>query len=123
MAAALGSGTRAANNRFGSLLTLDADDRVYQPRGTLGRWCLAEFAERRYDFLLAEFGTYPMLRVLKALRAENRAYWWGTTADRSNHWAKQELLEVFMPQSHQWREIVLDRGVNLCLTGIGAFRS
>jgi Protein of unknown function (DUF2817) len=111
------------SDRFGDLLTLDADDRVYQPRGTLGRWCQAEFTDRRYDFLLAEFGTYPMLRVLKALRAENRAYWWGTAEDRSHHWAKSELLEVFVPKSQQWQEIVLDRGVNLCLTGINALRS
>jgi predicted deacylase len=110
-------------DRFEGLLTLDPEDLVYQPRGTLGRWCQAEFADRRYDFLLAEFGTYPMLRVLKALRAENRAHWWGTTEDRSNDWAKQELLEVFVPQNQQWREIVLDRGVNLCWAGINAFRS
>jgi Protein of unknown function (DUF2817) len=106
--------------RFGNLLTLDAEDRVYQPRGTLGRWCQAEFADLTYDFLLAEFGTYPMLRVLKALRAENRAHWWGTADAKSHQWAKQELLEVFVPQSQQWREIVLDRGVNLCWAGIDA---
>ena len=38
------------------ILTVDPDDLVYQPRGTFGRWCQSEFTDRRYDFLLAEFG-------------------------------------------------------------------
>ncbi|WP_310490036.1 hypothetical protein [Chamaesiphon sp. VAR_69_metabat_338] len=59
-------------DRFPQLLTLDAEDRIYQPRGTFDRWCQAACADLTDDFMLAEFGTYPMLRVLKALRAENR---------------------------------------------------
>jgi hypothetical protein len=102
------------------LLTIDPDDLVYQPRGTFGRWCQAEFTDRRYDFLLAEFGTYSMLRVLKALRAENRVHWWGTVADKSYHQAKQDLLEVFVPSNPQWRKIVLASGTDLCLRGINA---
>jgi hypothetical protein len=102
------------------LLTIDPDDLVYQPRGTLGRWCQAEFTDRRYDFLLAEFGTYSMLSVLKALRAENRAHWWGKVEDKSYHQAKQELLEVFVPSSPQWRKIALEKGMDLCLRGINA---
>jgi Protein of unknown function (DUF2817) len=102
------------------LLTLDPDDLVYQPSGTFGRWCQAEFTDRRYDFILTEFGTYPMLRVLKALRAENRAHWWGKVEDKSYHQAKQELLEVFVPSSQQWRKIALERGMDICLKGINA---
>ena len=108
-------------SRWGNrLLTVDADDLVYQPHGTFGRWCQAEFTDLAYDFLLAEFGTYPMLRVLKALRAENRAHWWGKVADKSYQRTKQELLEVFVPSSPQWRKITLDRGLDLCLRGINA---
>ncbi len=114
---------REASRNENRLLTLDPGDRVYQPRGTFGRWCQMAFPDLTYDFLLAEFGTHPMLRVLKALRAENRAHWWGTPDDRSTRWAKQELLEAFVPKSPQWRQLVLDRGVNLCLAGINALSS
>jgi predicted deacylase len=100
------------------ILTFDSEATVYQPRGSLGNWCQVSFPDLTYDFLLAEFGTYSMLRVLKALRAENRAHWWGKVEDQSYQDAKQELLEVFMPKSSQWRRIVLQQGIDLCLAGI-----
>jgi predicted deacylase len=100
------------------ILTLDPEDLVYQSRGTFGHWCQASFPDLTYDFLLAEFGTYSMLRVLKALRSENRAYWWGQPKDKSYQWAKQELLEVFVPKNLAWRSKALQQGVNLCLTAI-----
>ena len=105
----------AAENR---LVALDSGDLVYQPRGTFGQWCKNEFRDLSYDFLLAEFGTYPILRVLKALRAENRAHWWGKVDDKSYAWAKQELLEAFVPQNSQWRQTTLNLGVDLCLAAI-----
>jgi hypothetical protein len=107
-------------DRFDRLLALDDDDRAYQPRGTFGRWCQSACPDLTYDFLLAEFGTYPMLRVLKALRAENRAHWWSEATDRTSQWAKQELIEAFAPQSMRWRKLVVDRGLNLCLQAIDA---
>jgi Protein of unknown function (DUF2817) len=110
-------------DRFEHLLPLDADDRVYQPRGTFGRWCQSECADLTYDFILAEFGTYSMLRVLKALRAENRAYWWGNKTDPAYIRAQQELLEVFVPKSDRWRKIALARGVALCWAGITALQA
>lgn len=102
------------------LLTLDPGDLVYQSRGTLGRWCQTSYPDITYNFLLAEFGTYSMLRVLKALRAENRAHWWGQPEDKSYQWAKQELSEVFVPRHRQWRSSALAQGVELCLTSIRA---
>jgi Protein of unknown function (DUF2817) len=100
------------------IVTIDAKTAVYQPRGSLGNWCQASFPDLTYDFLLAEFGTYSMLRVLKALRAENRAHWWGKVTDRSYQDTKQELLAVFMPNSPKWRKLVLQQGIDLCLSGI-----
>ena len=100
------------------MVTIDSEASVYQPRGSLDNWCQASFPDLTYDFLLAEFGTYSMLRVLKALRAENRAHWWGKVADRSDRDAKQELLEVFVPRSPKWRKLVLQQGIDLCLAGI-----
>ena len=100
------------------IVTIDSKASVYQPRGSLGNWCKSVFPDLTYDFLLAEFGTYSMLRVLKALRAENRAHLWGKVADRSYQDAKQELLEVFIPKSPKWRKLVVNQGIDLCLAGI-----
>jgi Protein of unknown function (DUF2817) len=105
------------------LLMIDAEETVYQPHGSLGNWCQASFPDLIYDFLLAEFGTYSMLRVLKALRAENRAHWWGKAEAKSAQAAKQELLEVFVPKSPQWRSLVLQQGIDLCLAGIAAMEA
>ncbi len=112
--------SQVLQQQFGSdrVLTLDPGDLVYQSRGTFGQWCQASYPHLAYDFLLAEFGTYSMLRVLKALRAENRAYWWGQPEERSYQWAKQELAEVFVPQDRRWRERSLEQGVELCLNSI-----
>ena len=101
-----------------NILTVDAQAAAYQPLGGLENWCRASFPDLTYDFLLAEFGTYSMLRVLKALRAENRAHWWGNPEDKSYRAAKQELLEVFNPQSKKWRDLVIEQGIDLCLAGI-----
>lgn len=109
---------RAASGNENRLLATDSEDLAYRPRGTFGRWCQAACPDLTYDFLLAEFGTYSMLRVLKALRAENRAYWWGDAADAASQWAKQELVEVFIPKSPHWRKLVVDRGLALCLQAI-----
>lgn len=100
------------------VLTLDPQDLVYQPRGSFGGWCRANFSDRAYDFLLAEFGTYSILRVLRAIRAENRAHWWGNPEDPAYGWAKQQLLTAFVPQNRRWRDRVLRQGVNLCLTAL-----
>jgi hypothetical protein len=106
------------SEHFEHLVALNSGDLVYQPRGTFGQWCKNEFGDLSYDFLLAEFGTYPILRVLKALRAENRAHWWGKVDDKSYAWAKQQLLEAFVPQNSQWRQTTLNLGVDLCLAAI-----
>jgi hypothetical protein len=102
------------------IVTIDSQASVYQPRGSLGNWCQASFPDLTYDFLLAEFGTYSMIRVLKALRSENRAHWWGKATDRSYQDAKQELLTTFIPKSLKWRNKVLQQGVDLCLAGINS---
>ena len=111
------------SEHFEYLVALDSGDLVYQSRGTFGQWCKNEFGDLSYDFLLAEFGTYPILRVLKALRAENRAHLWGKVDDKSYAWAKQELLEAFVPQNSQWRQTTLNLGVDLCLAAINIQKS
>ncbi len=46
---------------------------AYPATGLFGDWMEKHFSDRDYRFATPEFGTCPELRVLRALRAENRA--------------------------------------------------
>jgi len=85
----------------------------YQIRGGLGTWCKNLLPECRYDLLTAEFGTYPAIKVLQALRAENRAHHWGKP-QQNYDWTKNQLVEMFAPVSHRWREQCITQGVEIC---------
>jgi hypothetical protein len=103
----ISSGLHGVEGFFGSAVQL----------AHLRRWIgLAQYViHLTYDFILAEFGTHSILRVLKAMRAENRAHWWGEAETQSYQWAKQQLLEAFLPRRSRWRDRVLKQGIDLCL--------
>ncbi|NIO42698.1 MAG: DUF2817 domain-containing protein, partial [Burkholderiales bacterium] len=65
-----------------------------------------------WSFLLQEFGTYPALRVLNALRKEN--YWYHQSIKSPEHQSRQQLKQVLAPADRNWRESVVERGVSLC---------
>jgi predicted deacylase len=96
------------------LFLAGAADPNYHPQGSLADWCVHTFREIEYDFFTCEFGTRSPVRVLKAMRAENRAHWWSDAESPSYRRAKQDLLSVFSPPSHRWRDRVLSRGLGLC---------
>ena len=83
---------------------------AYPARGLMGRWLLENAAGTTYRFITAEFGTYSGLRVLSALRAENRAHHYGQAGSRANARAKERLVECFCPAAASWRERVLEQG-------------
>ena len=89
----------------------NGDGASYTASGTLGRWALTHLRGTRYRFVNAEFGTYPILRVLGALRAENRAHFFDRPGTRAHRRAKVELLECFCPQTDRWRERVVEQGL------------
>jgi hypothetical protein len=93
----------------------------YPTRGSFDRWCLARFEGRDYKYACAEFGTYPAIAVVAALRAENRAYHWGRTGE-DYEWTKQRLVEVFSPASARWREKVVASGVAIVDQALAALR-
>ena len=69
------------------------------------------FAGIPLDFVTQEFGTYPGVRVLKALRAENYQHHYG---DRDvHHPHKRALKDAFCPPSNDWRVSVLENGLRL----------
>ncbi len=84
---------------------------AYVAPGTLGGWTMTHLGDARYRFVCAEFGTYPILRVLGALRAENRAHFFGRPGSGAHHRAKAELLECFCPRDASWREQVVEQGL------------
>jgi hypothetical protein len=59
-----------------------------------------------------EFGTLGPLRVLKALREENRWHHYGQP-EQIDHPAKHDLLRAFCPEETAWRRAVLKRGREL----------
>lgn len=65
----------------------------------------------RMHVVTQEFGTYPSLQVLHALREENR---WQHYGDGSiTHPAKLRLKEIFAPVASPWRRKVIEHGVSL----------
>jgi hypothetical protein len=85
----------------------------YEIRGGMGTWCKARFPNTTYDVLAAEFGTVSVLKVIAALRAENRAHHYGAADAPSTVRAKQALREVFAPSDPRWRDKVVERGVRV----------
>ncbi|MBW2364645.1 MAG: DUF2817 domain-containing protein [Deltaproteobacteria bacterium] len=65
----------------------------------------------RMHVVTQEFGTYPSLQVLHALREENRWQHYGDGA--ITHPAKLRLKEVFAPVESAWRGTVIEHGVSL----------
>lgn len=102
-------------NSFGAnhLETWKPQGISYPINGDMGKWCQAMFPQSNYKFLTVEFGTYPSIKVVKALRAENCAHWWGNTESSSYQWAKQLMLDVFAPSDYQWRSSVVAQGLHI----------
>jgi hypothetical protein len=66
--------------------------------------------------LVQEFGTYPVLRVICALRQENRAHFHDMRDVR--HPAKRALLSALRPNDEKWRMSVVARGVCAARAGL-----
>lgn len=86
---------------------------AYHSQGVLGNWCQHRFAEHRYTYLCAEFGTYRPLTVLAALRAENQGRFHSPGGPPP--WTANWVREVFCPRSARWRRRVLKTAWQLAL--------
>lgn len=85
----------------------------YQSQGLMGKWLARKFVQKNYIYLNAEFGTYPQLKMLASLRAENRAHFYGNSDSRVYKKTKVQLLEAFCPKACGWRQSVLIDGLTL----------
>jgi hypothetical protein len=99
-----------------------ADGTAYRARGTLGRSLTHQLRKRRYRFATVEFGTYGLVRVLAALRAENRVHHYASDRNRFA-WVENELRECFCPKSLRWRRAVVDKSMTIldrCTQALGS---
>jgi hypothetical protein len=95
-----------------TILTDAAAHGAYEIRGMLSdAFSMLEPAPD-WSFILQEFGTYPALRVINALRLEN--FWHQHRNVGTDHWSKQKLKNMLAPKDVEWRTSVVDRGVSLC---------
>jgi hypothetical protein len=72
---------------------------AYKTKGDFGHFMLSIAQTVDYHFFFAEFGTYSGVRVLRALRAENQAHFFGSNSNIVSERARAELLECFCPIS------------------------
>lgn len=86
---------------------------AYKVSGMWGTWLRRQFPTRDYRFVGAEFGTHSVLRVIAALRAENRAHFHCSPNDPAYVRAKAELAECFAPRSSAWRTAAVARALHL----------
>ncbi|MEE2755039.1 MAG: DUF2817 domain-containing protein [Myxococcota bacterium] len=90
----------------------DADQSIaYQINGGHPAAVCRQLGSAEVDFITQEFGTIAGLKVLYALRQENRWHQWGN--GDLKHSSKQGLLDAFRPDTDRWRASVLRRGIEL----------
>jgi hypothetical protein len=83
----------------------------YPVRGALDTMYARVLPRARVFPVTQEFGTYSPIKVLQALREENRWHFHGRgTLDHS---VKHVLKRTFCPEDPRWRESVLKRGADL----------
>lgn len=93
---------------------------MYEIRGALGPWLEQRVPGARYDCLLSEFGTYPGVRVLAALRFDNRVRHYAPDDPALVRAAQRRMLEAFCPSSPAWREQVIERARAVVAQALGA---
>jgi hypothetical protein len=99
---------------FGADKVESASTGGIEARGDSITWCCKEvLRDRHYVGIGAEFGTYRVIPVLAALRAENQAHHWGEPHSPSTVRAKARLKEVFVPEDPAWRSATLAQGVEI----------
>ncbi len=105
-----------------ALQAVNAHNEQHPVVGSLGEWCRQRFADRSYDVVCAEFGTYPALKVLAALREENRAHHWARNDPSISCPAKRALAEAFAPKHPRWRDKTVRDGVAIVEHALAALR-
>jgi hypothetical protein len=106
----------------GAVQGFDTEGVLYEIKGGMGRWLEQCIEDAQYDCLLAEFGTCSSLRVLSAMRYENRIHHFGADRPRLVEKGRAALLEAFCPRSPAWRRLVVERALGVVRQAQAALR-
>jgi hypothetical protein len=91
----------------------------FSARGSLAGAIRQAAAQARPEFFTVDYGTCSGLKLLYALREENR---WHHHGDRTlTHPAKARLKAAFAPASERWRAAVVRQGDALLRAAVRAF--
>ncbi|HOV03780.1 MAG TPA: DUF2817 domain-containing protein [Kaistiaceae bacterium] len=101
-----------------NLEAMDAGGVSYAVTGHFPDWCEAELAGIDYLGIAAEFGTYPGLKVLAAMRAENQGHFWSMPGDPQAAAASARFVEMFCPADPVWRDKVVADGLGIVAAGL-----
>ena len=100
-------------DRLGNrVIPLDPSGFAYRIKGLFLQALEREIPQAKWTCMVQEFGTFHVLRMLKALREENRWHHYARK-EQLDHPAKQELLHAFCPDDNRWRHAILTRGRKL----------
>jgi hypothetical protein len=113
---------RALKRTFGrsAVQGFSPDGVLYEIRGALGPWLEQCATGIQYDCLLAEFGTHAGLRVLAAMRYENRVHHYAARDAALRQEADARMLEAFCPSAHSWRRQVIARALGVITEAVSA---
>lgn len=100
-------------NAFGERVSpMDTDRSIaYRIRGAYDHMFPRVLPQTTVYVVAQEFGTYNPVKVLHALREENRWHHFG--GGSIDHPAKRRLKHVFSPDNDSWRQTILSRGKEL----------
>lgn len=93
------------------LLGDSAAPAAYAIRGSFGAALPQILPQARVEFVLQEIGTHSPLRVIHALREENRWHHYGKR--HPDHPAKRQLREALCPAATEWRDAAVTLGTDL----------
>ncbi|MCP4409433.1 MAG: DUF2817 domain-containing protein [Gammaproteobacteria bacterium] len=95
-----------------SLVRVQQDPTLgYEIRGGMSNLFSNLFKHAHGIYITQEFGTYPALKVIHALREENRWHFFGQ--GHPQHPIKQKLKRTMCPDSENWRRLILNQGITL----------
>ncbi len=103
---------------FGVAVAASEADRSggYRVTGGIESMLADVFPGAKRYLICQEFGTFSPIKVLGALRQENRLHHFGSRA--MDHPARELLLRAFCPEDEQWQRSVVDRGKTLLMRAL-----
>lgn len=93
---------------------------AYRVSGSLTDLVARTFTGAECYPAVLEFGTYSLVHMIGALRAENRAHFHGRRGSRRAARAKAALAETFCPRAKAWRSTVVRRGLRVLNQALAA---